>query len=427
MRNLGLRLSVWAAVAGVVLSVTPPANDVALGTRGVVFGLVGNCANTSIGETPLIDMGDATYLGAEGGLYADGSNTIPVDHQEVGLLLASHIGPLDADGEPTANGKIGLVGVGVSTTADDWEGFEPLVAAEPRVNPQVVLVNGGISGNPLGEWVDPANISWTFLMNHVLREKLTPAQVQVAWIMMPDRYAVPPPFPDRQVAYVEQLQIVLRMLKASYPNLTMAYLSSHQYAGYGTGRIQEPGNGYEHGFGVKWTIESQIVGEGNINGDPAKGPLVSPWIAWGPYNWADGLIPRSDGLIWECGDFARDGSHPSDEGSNKVGQALLDFLMTDPTASPWFLGEGVEPVAPVTTAVASATTASTTTAPVTTTSAAPETTTSSTSQPLVTTATSAPPVSEQPTEPGSPLPWVIGGLVLIAAIAVVLVARSRSV
>jgi len=63
-------------------------------------------------------------------------------------------------------------------------------------------------------------------------------------------------------------------------------------------------------------------------------------LLWGPYLWADGLNPRkSDGLVWKREDFARDGTHPSQSGREKVAQMLLDFLKTSPFAKPWFVGE----------------------------------------------------------------------------------------
>ena len=126
---------------------------------------------------------------------------------------------------------------------------------------------------------------------------------------------------------------MLTLLKTEFPNLTLTYVSSLQWVGYGTANIVEPSSGYEMGFGVKWTIEDQIEGDPSINADPGLGPLRSPWIAWGPYTWADGLNPRSDGLTWECSDFRVDGYHSSESGSLKVGGMLLDFLSSEETAN----------------------------------------------------------------------------------------------
>jgi hypothetical protein len=240
--------------------------------------------------------------------------------------------------------------------------------------------------------------------------------------MMPDRPQTPPPFPERQEIYREQLQAVLRILKANYPNLQLAFISSHQYAGYGTGNITDPGNGYEHGFGVKWTIESQILGEGDLNADPAAGPITAPWIAWGPYTWADGVNPRSDGLVWECSDFGRDGSHPSAAGSLKLGGLLLDFFTSDPAATPWFLGDGIEPRPNTVTTVAGTTTVPETDPTTTTEGSAtstPESTSPGTSRP-----------QNNGSEDGSDLAWlpIVAGGVAVAIVAFVTAAvlRSRS-
>ena len=405
------------ALSALIVALQPWSATSAQAQRG------GDCDNDTLGLTPLIDMGSATYMGAEGGLYPGGSNTIPADHLELGMSLLNLVGPLNADGQPDEAGKIGFMGVGVSTTGLDWDGFASLVSGESGINPQVVLVNGGVSGNPIAEWVDPSSFPWGFMNDQVIATGLSPAQIQVAWVMMPDRPPNPPPFPEREEIYREQLQAVLRTLKANYPNLQLAYISSHQYAGYGTGNITEPGNGYEHGFGVKWTIESQILGQGDLNADPAVGPITAPWIAWGPYNWADGVNPRSDGLIWECSDFGRDGSHPSNAGSLKLGGLMLDFFTSDPTATPWFLGDGIEPrdntpttAAPTTTVSEPGTTTSTTEGASTTTSESPS---SSTSRP-----------DNNGGEDGSSiplLPIVLGGLaVAVIAFIAAAVLRNRS-
>lgn len=58
---------------------------------------------------------------------------------------------------------------------------------------------------------------------------------------------------------------------------------------------------------------------------------------WGPYLWADGLTPRSDGLIWNCSDLNADGTHPSASGVNKVSDLLMAYFTQSPYSRPWFL------------------------------------------------------------------------------------------
>ncbi len=88
---------------------------------------------------------------------------------------------------------------------------------------------------------------------------------------------------------------------------------------------------------MKWLIQEQREGRSELNFDPSRGPVLAPWLAWGPYPWADGLLPRSDGLTWECREFQDDGTHPARRGREKVAGMLLDFFRSDPTTAPWFL------------------------------------------------------------------------------------------
>jgi len=91
---------------------------------------------------------------------------------------------------------------------------------------------------------------------------------------------------------------------------------------------------------VKWLIQAQITQMSGGGIDPRAGDLnyngVAPWVAWGPYLWADGLTPRSDGLTWACSDLESDGTHTSQSGEQKVGSMLLNFFLNSPQASPWF-------------------------------------------------------------------------------------------
>jgi len=132
---------------------------------------------------------------------------------------------------------------------------------------------------------------------------------------------------------------ILQLAKESYPNLRVAYLSSRIYAGYATTPLNPEPYAYESAFSVRWLIQEQIKGDPKLNCDPAKGPVKSPLLLWGPYLWADGATPRKcDGMVWNREDLAGDGTHPSrPSGTRKVGQMLLKFFQTDPLARTWYL------------------------------------------------------------------------------------------
>jgi hypothetical protein len=120
--------------------------------------------------------------------------------------------------------------------------------------------------------------------------------------------------------------------------LRVAYLSSRIYAGYATTALNPEPYAYEGAFPVRWLIQSQINGDAGLNYNAEVGPVKSPLLLWGPYLWADGLNPRSDGLIWERGDLSSsDGTHPSDSGRLKVAHILLDFFKTNELAHGWFV------------------------------------------------------------------------------------------
>ncbi|MDQ6624983.1 MAG: PKD domain-containing protein [Verrucomicrobiota bacterium] len=151
------------------------------------------------------------------------------------------------------------------------------------------------------------------------------------------------------------LEIIVRNLKAKFPNIKISYLStrSRAYTNTVTDLNPEP-FAYETGFAVKWAIEDQIKGADNLNFDPAKGVVAAPLILWGPYIWADGLTARSDGFTWLCSDLESDFTHPSASGGvPKVADQLLAFFKTDPTATPWFLRRSFTGQPPAVTASAS--------------------------------------------------------------------------
>ena len=300
------------------------------------------CGQTSVGFVPLTDFGADLYQGEQGGLYPNGQNEPPANHLVAGLAQAQTVQPLASDGSPIADGKIGFISVGMSNTALEFNAFLRLANADPAKNESVVIVNGaqgGWTSNKLAE--NPDAEYWQVLDERLASNGLTPAQVQVVWLKEARGGVKNEPFPQEPQILQAQLQSIIQILQARYPNVKLLYLSSRIYGGYATGPLNPEPIAYHSGFAVKWLIEAQINGDPALNFDSTQGEVTAPWLAWGPYLWADGLTPRSDGLTWPCSDFADDGTHPGDPARDKVAAMLLDFFKTNETARGWFWGDGV--------------------------------------------------------------------------------------
>ena len=72
------------------------------------------------GRVPLPDLAGNSYKGFVGGLYPGGSNTEPVAHAAAGQARAQAVTPLDASGAPSAGGKVVLLSLGMSNTAQEF-------------------------------------------------------------------------------------------------------------------------------------------------------------------------------------------------------------------------------------------------------------------------------------------------------------------
>ncbi len=90
---------------------------------------------------------------------------------------------------------------------------------------------------------------------------------------------------------------------------------------------------------MKWLIEAQIRQLDGGPEDPIAGDLslaASPWLAWGPYPWADNGNPRSDGLTWDPSEmYDPCHEHPGIPAIKKVANMLVAFFR-DSVLTPWF-------------------------------------------------------------------------------------------
>ena len=293
-------------------------------------------AKTSTGIVALNDLGKGTYQGQEGGLYPGGENTVPAAHLKAGLRLASKIVPLDREGHPAAGGRIVMCSIGMSNTTQETRSFLKLAAVDRDLNPKLTLVDCAQGSQTASKIQDPNFPYWKTVSARLSDAEVTPQQVQVVWMKEANGNPTEPFLEYTRSLQAQQVK-VLQNLHDKFPNLKIAYLSSRIYGGNAVGPLNPEPYAFASGFAVKWLIADQIAGKPELNYDPAKGAVRAPWLAWGPYLWADGLNARKDGLIWKREDTGPDGTHPSMIGREKVARMLMAFLKSDPTSRTWFV------------------------------------------------------------------------------------------
>ncbi len=283
---------------------------------------------------PLTELATGTYNGYQGGLYPNGANTPPAGHLAAGLSLAQQVVPLDTNGRPHPAGSIVLLSIGMSNCTQEYSRFKAIADTFAGKNPRVIIVDGAQGGQTASVIAVPTAGFWTEIENRLRTAGVRAQQVQAVWLKEANGGPTTG-FPGYAQDLRDDLRTIVRSLPARYPNLKMVYLSSRIYAGYATTTLNPEMYAYESGFSVKWLIEQQIAGDtGLAYAPPAR---RAPWLAWGPYLWANGTHPRADGLIWEKGDLGGDGTHPSSAGQTKVAMMLLNFMATDTTTRGWFL------------------------------------------------------------------------------------------
>ena len=300
--------------------------------------------------TALNDLGTGVYgtgcpepEGCEGGLYPNGSNTDPNPHASDGTTIGEGIQPRDADGnvDPT-NGSIVFMSLGVSNTQQPFIDFMNAANGEPLRNPRVAIVNGALGGETADKLASPTAGYLATVLDYILPMYGHTAQQVAAVFLDTVDSGDNSGFPSDAKTLRGYLETIASDVKTDFPNLAFAYLGPLNYTGYSQGVstvLPEP-QAYDSGWADKWVIEDQINGT-CCNYDPARGTVVAPWMGWGSYYWSNGLLARQDGTYWSCQELNSDGTHPAYPGGHlKIAEGLLNFLKTDPSATPWFLAPG---------------------------------------------------------------------------------------
>jgi hypothetical protein len=293
---------------------------------------------TSVGFKPLDEMtADDRHQGEDGGLYGGGKNVPPPSHAAAAKQATAQIVPRDESGKPVANGRIVVVSISMSNATQEYSRFKQLADADPRKSPQVAVVDCAQGGQAMAEWVDPAGRPWQEAERRLQAAGVSPAQVQVVWIKSANK-SPSGDLSEHGRKLANDTAAVIRNAKQKFPNLQIAYLGSRIYGGYSDRALNPEPYAYEGAFAVRWLIQDQIAGRGELNYDAKRGPVQAPVLLWGPYFWADGTTPRkSDGPTWGRADLSSDGVHPSDSGRQKVAELLLRFFTTDADARTWFV------------------------------------------------------------------------------------------
>jgi hypothetical protein len=318
-----------------------------------------------MGYIPLPDLGPGTYTRDGhtelGGLYPGGWPIRPPEMEAAALEIArNQIQPLDAQGNPDPErGRIVMMSAGMSNTViffeghpdDDYTCFRERAEQDPARNPQLVVVNGARGTRAAMDWEPVDSTTYSDMKQNLAKCGVTPAQVQVVWVLHALRETGP--FPTYAQELQGYLEATARNLKVHFPNIKLVYFTSRERA-YLMYRKGEP-DCYEAGFSIRWMIDKQMKGDPDLNWDPQKGSVKAPLILWGPYLWCDGLRPRSDGLIWTCCEPTSDvynNPHPEASGAQKCADQIYVFFKTDPTATPWCLRKAVTGKPPEVTAQA---------------------------------------------------------------------------
>jgi hypothetical protein len=185
---------------------------------------------------------------------------------------------------------------------------------------------------------------WEYLQDKLISRAESWDKIQIVWIFTHSEIAE-----NDSIKFIKtivsQYTTLLQRMQDSMSNLKQVFFSGFHYTGYTHPShhlyesLSEP-KAYWGNIAIKTLIERQIAGDPEL---AFEGPGKKvPYLAWGPYFWADGTNPRLiDSLIWPCEDYRDDdtggGFHLEQSGKWKEAQMLMNFFENDPVASKWYL------------------------------------------------------------------------------------------
>ncbi len=295
-----------------------------------------SCSINQQNLVPITDLGTGYYRGYQGGLYPGGQNQRSGAHSSQALSQAAQIQPLNSNGQPAANGKVVLIGVGASNPRTEFEAFKQQAQTSGLLKSGTVLINTCIGGQGVQKMNQPSANYWQQAENTLQQAGLSTQQVQAAWVETEHTGNADTVFPRAPQQLMQDMRTLLVTMKQKFPNLKIVYLSGRAFSGYAMAAANEVGKGllyprdYYNGWAMKWMVEKQINNE--------SGYTLSeiPFITMSTYLWSRGAQARNDGYFLDCMlDVGPDGLHLTAAGEQKTGQQLFQFFFSDPTCTGW--------------------------------------------------------------------------------------------
>ena len=133
---------------GVVSGVAPGTTTITATANGFTSPPATVTVANNAALVPLMDMTSAqNYLGFEGGLYENSSDTPPSDHDSAGMSAANAIKALDQNGNASSSGAIVFLGIGMSNATLEFSAFVNATASNQSVNHSTLAVLDGAYGS----------------------------------------------------------------------------------------------------------------------------------------------------------------------------------------------------------------------------------------------------------------------------------------
>lgn len=292
-----------------------------------------NCKGVSSPFIPLADLKNDTFHNYTGGKYPNGQNVIPNAHYKKGMQLSNAIFPLDINGNiDSTNGKVGFMILGFSTAAMTGNVFK-WICTRKAINPHLTIVIGAQGGMDINAMLDENSEYWEKATDDLNNAGLSNLQIQMIWISTGDMQSASLDFPEQSIVLADKYQTLLVLIKHTYPNIKIVFLSDRTFAGYidnnGPQLLAEP-TAYYTSWAIKFLIERQL--------QSLSGYTYSdiPFIDWGPMLWTNGETGDSYNYKWNCEDAAKGGIHPTAKGRSKEAIRLYTFFRNHPYTKQWF-------------------------------------------------------------------------------------------